>query len=215
MGNNILSLHEKCCGCSACMQACPKKCIIMKIDLEGFWYPKIKKSLCIDCHYCEKVCPVLHLLKKTDKTPVAYAAYSNEEYKRLNSSSGGIFTHLAEYILGEKGVVFGASFNEDYKSVKHILVENENDLGKLRGSKYLQSDINETYKIAKEKLDSGCLVLFTGTPCQIEGLICFLQKDYENLLLVDVVCHGVPSPKIWRDYLKKFGDSIKKVSFRD
>ena len=204
---------HNCCGCSACANACPKACIVLQSDEQGFLYPAVDGSVCIDCGLCEKVCPFLVSVEA--KHPLqAYAAINPSDSERLHSSSGGIFTMLMHETLNNRGVVFGAAFDKDW-NVCHISIEKKEDIPLLQGSKYVQSDMGCIYKSVKEYLKTGRKVLFSGTACQIAGLKGYLQKDYENLLLVDVVCHGVPSPKIWRDYLKKFGDSIKKVSFRD
>ncbi len=207
----------KCNGCYACYSICPKNCISMKDDSEGFWYPEIDKSKCIDCDLCEKVCPELHppILNKDE--PKAYAAYAKDENILLESSSGGMFTLLAHEILRKKGVVFGACFNESFEVI-HDYTETVEGLAKFRGSKYVESEIGETYSKAKDFLDNNRYVLFTGTPCQIAGIKSFLKKDYDNLLCVDIICHGVPSPKVWRKYLleqeRKIGSMVKKVSFR-
>lgn len=215
----MINIQEKskCCGCSACKNICPKDCISMISDNEGFLYPQVDTSKCVDCHLCEKVCPVLNSNHKLDER-TAYACYNNDETIRLQSSSGGIFTLLAETILSQGGVVFGASFDENF-NVVHTQVDNIENLSKLRGSKYVQSDINTTYKQAKDYLNQGRKVLFSGTPCQINGLSNYLQKSYDNLLLVDFICHGTPSPLVWNKYKnfksKEFSNnSINEISFR-
>ena len=192
---------EDCCGCEACRQVCPKHCIQMKADNEGFLYPHVDTSLCIDCHLCEKVCPVIN--QNESRKPVAvYAAKNKDEEIRRKSSSGGIFTLLAEKILSEGGVVFGVKFSNDWKVV-HDYTETVEGLDAFRGSKYVQSVIGDNFIKVKEFLGSGRKVLFSGTPCQIAGLKKFLRKEYENLLTVEVVCHGVPSPMVWQDYLNQ------------
>lgn len=197
----MISLAEKkdCCGCGACVQVCPKQCINMSADNEGFLYPQVDSSICIDCGLCEKVCPVIN--QNEPKEPlVVYAAKNNDEEIRLKSSSGGIFTLLAEKVIAEGGVVFGAKFDADW-NVVHDYTETVEGLAAFRGSKYVQSVIGDNYKIAKQFLCDGRKVLFSGTPCQIAGLKRYLRKEYDDLLTVDVVCHGVPSPMVWRDYL--------------
>lgn len=192
---------EQCVGCGACEQACPKNCITMEADSEGFLYPNIDKDKCIDCHICEQSCPVIN--SKQDKAecePKAFAAYCKDEAIREASSSGGIFTLLSEAILRQGGVVFGAAFDDD-GLVCHIAVDKPEDLHKLRGSKYLQSRTENTYSEAKAVLESGRPVLYSGTPCQIEGLRAFLKKEYDNLYTQDLICHGCPSPKLWKKYL--------------
>lgn len=212
---------KDCCGCSACVEACPKQCISFDEDCEGFRYPKVDLDLCIHCNLCEKVCPVINLPAKKEITKVS-AAINKDENVRLNSSSGGIFSIIAENVLQNGGVVFGAIFDENWE-VRHSYIENIEDLSKMRSSKYLQSRMESSYKDAQRFLKEGREVLFTGTPCQIAGLQRFLRREYDNLIAVDVICHGVPSPKVWRMYLKqlidekKIGPSIndiQKINFR-
>ena len=196
---NILDKKD-CCGCASCVQVCPKQCISMTEDYEGFLYPKVDSAACVDCGLCEKVCPVIN--QNEPREPLAvYAAMNSNEKIRLKSSSGGIFTLIAEQILADGGVVFGARFNENWQVI-HDYAETIEGLEAFRGSKYVQSVIADNYKYAKQFLLEGRNVLFSGTPCQIAGLKKFLRKEYENLLTVEVVCHGVPSPKVWRDYLQ-------------
>ena len=197
----MIDIKEKhnCCGCSACVLVCPKQCISMSADNEGFLYPQVDGAICIDCGLCDKVCPVIN--QEEPREPLAvYAAKNNNEEIRLKSSSGGIFTLLAEQIIAEGGVVFGARFNESWEVV-HDYTETIEGLEPFRGSKYVQSVIGDNFIKAKQFLKDGRKVLFSGTPCQIAGLKKFLRKEYENLLTVEVVCHGVPSPMVWRDYL--------------
>ena len=194
-----LKLKSDCCGCSACVQKCPKQCIFLKEDFEGFLYPEIDKEICIDCGLCEKVCPVIN--QNEPRKPLkVYAAKNKNEQIRLNSSSGGVFTLLAEHTIAQGGVVFGAKFNKDWEVI-HDYTETMDGIAAFRGSKYVQSRIGETYKLAEQFLKDGRKVLFIGTPCQIAGLKLFLRKEYDNLLTVDFVCHGVPSPKVFRMYL--------------
>lgn len=197
----MINIQEKynCCGCSACVQVCPKQCISMFADNEGFLYPQVDSAICIDCGLCEKVCPVIN--QNEPREPLAvYAAKNTNEEVRLKSSSGGIFTLLAEQVISEGGVVFGARFNESWEVV-HDYTETVEGLEPFRGSKYVQSVIGDNFNKTKQFLADGRKVLFSGTPCQIAGLKKFLRKEYENLLTVEVVCHGVPSPMVWRDYL--------------
>lgn len=197
----MIEILEKaaCCGCSACAEKCPKQCIRLKEDNEGFLYPQVDRDTCIDCGICEKVCPVINQSDERDSLHV-YAAKNRNEEIRLKSSSGGIFTLLAEETLKENGVVFGARFDENWE-VKHDCTETMEGLAAFRGSKYLQSRMEDSYKKAETFLKQGRKVLFSGSPCQIAGLRKFLRKEYENLLAVDFICHGVPSPKVWRMYL--------------
>ncbi len=209
---------SKCCGCHACFNKCPKNAIEMVEDEQGFKYPKIDKEKCINCGLCEKVCPIINKTKIQKNQSRAYACYNLNEETRLNSSSGGVFSLIAKEILNKNGVIFGATFNDDFL-VQHEYVENIEQLKKFRGSKYLQSSIGDTYKKAKEFLDNDRYVLFTGTPCQIEGLLSYLGKDYEKLYTQDIICHSAPSPKVWKKYLeyveKQNYKDLEKVNFRD
>lgn len=197
---NITDKH-KCCGCTACISVCPKGYISMSEDKEGFLYPIVDSVKCIDCGLCEKVCPVLHPLKN-EAEPLVYAAINNDESIRMQSSSGGIFTLLAEYVIENGGVVFGACFDRDW-NVVHDYTETKEGLAKFRGSKYVQSNVGNSFSQVKIFLDAGREVLFSGTPCQVAGLKNYLRKPYPNLLTVDLVCHGVPSPDVWRKYLQE------------
>ena len=198
---------SQCCGCNACVQICPKQCIRMQEDCEGFLYPLVNDDMCVDCKLCEKVCPIIN--QNEPRRPLkVYAAMHPDEDIRLNSSSGGIFTLLAEQIIDEGGVVFGARFDE-YWEVIHDYTETKEGLAVFRGSKYVQSRIGNTYQQAENFLKHGRKVMFTGTPCQIVGLKKFLRKDYPNLFTVEFVCHGVPSPLVWRKYLKETAEDIR------
>ena len=198
----MIEIQQKsnCCGCSACVQACTKKCITMREDEEGFLYPIVDKDSCIGCGLCEKVCPVINQSEKL--VPILVSAAKNpDEAVRLQSSSGGIFSMLAEKVIYEGGVVFGARFDENW-NVIHDYTTTIAELSLFRGSKYVQSIIGNSFIQARKFLIEGKKVLFSGTPCQIRALKLFLRRDYENLLTVDVVCHGVPSPGVWRSYLE-------------
>lgn len=211
--------HKKkseCCGCEACVQRCPKNCILLKEDEEGFLYPQVDVSACIECGLCEKVCPVIH--QNVPRKPLAvYAAKNPDEEIRRTSSSGGIFWLLVEQTIAAGGVVFGARFNEQWEVV-HTAVQTLEEAAAFRGSKYVQSHVGETFIEAEKCLKQGQQVLFSGTPCQIAGLHRFLGKDYENLLSVDIICHGVPSPGVFRWYLKeemqKVAQRATKIQFR-
>lgn len=208
-----------CCGCEACVQTCPKHCISFSEDTEGFRYPSVDKSTCIDCGLCEKVCPVINQAKEQVPLKV-FAAKNKVESELLSSSSGGLFIVIARKVIADGGVVFGARFDDDW-NVVHSYAETEEDLRPFMTSKYVQSRIGKTYSEAKDFLKAGRQVLFTGTPCQIAGLKRYLRRDYDNLLTVDVICHGVPSPMVWRRYLKEIKDNpsnemqIRSISFRD
>ena len=203
----------------------------MQSDEEGFLYPIVDTQKCIDCGLCENVCPIINRGKS--RSPInVFAAKNNNEEIRIKSSSGGIFTLLAEKIIIEGGVVFGAKFDKNW-DVKHGYTETIEGLAAFRGSKYVQSQIEDNYQKAEKFLKQGRKVLFSGTPCQIAGLKCFLRKEYENLTTIDFICHGVPSPGVWRKYLKetvihmcekktalpgsisKRNTHIESISFRD
>jgi coenzyme F420-reducing hydrogenase beta subunit len=211
----IAANRADCNGCEACANICPKKAITMVRDAEGFSYPKINHNLCIGCGRCDKVCPSLNFEPKViDAFPPTFAAiYPNEKVLR-QSSSGGIFSALSEMVLNNGGVVFGAGFDKNYR-VRHASVKALDKLKNLRGSKYVQSKIGEVYKQVKKALATS-LVLFTGTPCQCVGLKSFLGRDYDNLLTVEIICKGVPSPALWESYIDKLGyaHEIKQVNFR-
>lgn len=207
---------SKCSGCHACFNICPKDAITMVGDENGFKYPQIDENLCVHCNLCKKVCPVLKDIKKENDIHT-YACINKDDNVRKNSSSGGVFYLLAENILSKNGVVFGARYNDEF-DVVHDYIENVNDIHLFQGSKYVQSTIHDSFKKAKKFLDSNRLVLFTGTPCQIEGLLSYLQKDYSNLITQDIVCHGVPSPKLFKLYKENikqiYKDDITKINFR-
>lgn len=210
-----IKCKKNCCGCNACVQICPKNCITMIEDREGFLYPQVNRSICISCGLCEKACPILN--EKEGQFLVSYAAYAINDELRKKSSSGAIFSLCAEEVLKQHGVVFGAAFDENFE-VHHIGVDNKEDLRKLQGSKYAQSRIKETYKEVQTYLKSGRIVLYSGVSCQIAGLKNFLGKEYDNLYTIDVLCHGVPSPKVWRAYWKELEKDFGKgdsVTFRD
>lgn len=214
----IKKVHKaQCCGCEACLQVCPRQCISMQEDREGFLYPSVDEQSCVDCALCESVCPALH--PGTSSLPLEVLAVRNPDREVLRkSSSGGLFAALAGQVLGRGGVVFGAAFRPDFLSLHHTAVEAEEDLPALMGSKYLQSRMDGSFLAAKSFLEAGRPVLFCGTSCQIKALKLFLRKDYENLLAVDFICHGVPSPAVWRSYLGELlpeGQKPRSVSFRD
>lgn len=209
---------KDCCGCWACENICPKSCISMVEDNEGFRYPHVDDDNCIDCHLCEKVCPIINSKPQEEFLQKGFLLQYKDEEILLDSTSGGAYTALAKLVLSQQGVVFGVAFNENNEA-QHICVENEEELWKFRNSKYVQSLIGHTYNYAKSFLNEGRLVLFSGTPCQIEGLLSFLRREYNNLITVDVVCRAVPSPKVLRKYLeyraKDYGYSLTNIKFRD
>lgn len=216
-----ISKKKKCCGCSACASVCPKSCISMESDEEGFLYPSVDKESCINCHLCEKVCPFLNANEKSKRKCKVFAAINNDNAVRLASSSGGVFSELAKAVIEKGGCVYGARFTDSW-NVAHVCIEEANDISLLRKSKYVQSVIGESYKDAKAQLKKGRLVLFSGTSCQIAGLTHFLGKDYDNLITVEILCHGAPSLKVWNLYLKEYLGShhyeiadVASISFRD
>ena len=208
--------HSKCSGCGTCFNKCPIGAIQILPDKEGFLMPVINEDKCTNCGLCAKVCPALNEKKnKNLSNPKCYAVMASDEI-RAKSSSGGIFTLLAEQVLDKGGYVCGASYNEDW-TVSHIIVDNKEDLSLLRGSKYLQSSTEKCFVNIKKLLNQGNQVLFSGTPCQVAGLNSFLVKPYDNLLTVELLCHGTPSYKTFRKYLDENFDisKIKRVDFRD
>lgn len=211
---------SRCSGCSACQAVCPKSCVALVADEEGFAYPKVDRALCVDCGKCEAVCPILNAAVKPSPPPPgpdAFAAYNRDGATREKSSSGGLFYLLAREIIKKGGVVFGAKFDDDFRVV-HDYAETLDGVEAFQGSKYVQSDVGATFKRAKEFLKEGRAVLFTGTPCQIGGLKAFLGKEYDNLYCQDIICHGVPSPKIWKKYVEfregKSASKTRRIFFR-
>lgn len=209
-----LNRKQDCCGCTACASICTKKCIRMKEDNEGFLYPVTDTTLCVNCNACNNVCPVIN--KKDRRTPLqSYAAINKNFETLLKSSSGGVFSSLAEYVLYQGGIVFGAVWVEG--KVVHTYIDNLDELYRMRGSKYVQSDLKDSFSQARQFLNEGRQVLFSGTPCEIGGLKSYLRKEYDNLLTVDVACHGAPSPKVLSLYLSelktKYGNDVK-LDFR-
>lgn len=199
--SNILSTEHLCLECRACEQICSKYAISMQENAEGFSYPKIDMDKCVDCGLCVKVCPAIHADDIKSKSCDVYAAQLKDKIILKKSSSGGVFSLIAEHIIGSGGIVFGAAWDE-HLQLRHIGVDTIGDLQKLRGSKYVHSDIGNTFVQARDNLKTGRLVYFTGTPCQIAGLKLFLRKDYTNLITSDLVCHGTPSQKLFNLFVK-------------
>lgn len=208
-----------CCGCEACLQTCPTHCIEMIADQEGFPLPKVDLNKCMDCGKCSKVCPAI--VKTPKISPVAGYAYRTKDEELLRkTSSGGFFTAAAEKVLSRGGVVFGAAFNAK-NEVVHTYIESPDELDSLRRSKYVQSRIGNTFVDCRRFLDAGRLVLFCGTPCQVKALNLFLGKKYDCLVTIDFVCHGVPSPGVFKRYLEELAhekgggiNDLHEINFR-
>lgn len=210
----------KCCGCTACASICPKKCINMKPDEEGFLYPEVDKSSCVDCHLCEKVCPVLNKVDTSGELPDSCAVRAKNIDTVMNSTSGGFFTPFANWIKERNGVICAAAYDNEFR-VGHLIIDTKKEeipFDRIRGSKYVQSDLNNCYVIIKELISQGRMVGFIGTTCQVAGLKAYIG-DSENLITIDLVCHGTPSPKLWDKYLKyqreRYKSDIKEISFRN
>lgn len=208
---------QTCTGCGACAARCPQRAIRMEIGEEGFVWPVVDTDKCVGCGLCARICPAEHPVCENAEKPECLAAAAADELRR-DSSSGAVFPLLAERVLQEGGTVFGAARDED-GTVRHIGVDDLDGLRKLKSSKYVQSETGNCYRQAEELLKAGREVLFSGTPCQIAGLNAFLGRKYDNLLTVDVVCHGVPSPLAFRRYAEELTEEGKKkvlaVNFRD
>lgn len=210
---------ENCCGCTACMSICPEQAIAMNADEEGFLYPVINENLCIKCDLCKQICPFHdnYRVNGNYDHPQVYAAKHRNNEVRMNSSSGGVFTAISDYILGVDGIIYGAAFDKNF-IVRHQKAETAEERNKFRGSKYVQSNLTGVFGEIKNELKKGRTVLFTGTPCQNAGLRSYLGESYDNLFLCDLVCHGTPSPLIFESYIKycekKNKSSIKQYYFR-
>ena len=213
------NFNKDCCGCRACVEICPKQCITMETNNKGFYVPKVDLANCVDCHLCEKICPVLNVAKRVNSDQKLYCAYNNEEEIREKGSSGSIFYIVAEYVIEQGGCVCGAAF-QDKLQLKHIMVDKLEDLYPLMKSKYLQSNTNGIFKQVRNELKKNRLVLFVGTPCQVQALYNFLgHKFYENLILIDFICHGVPSQELFdrciQAYERRNNCEIIDFSFRE
>lgn len=197
---NIYPNHKlECCGCTACVSSCPRKCIEIIKDELGLEYPVVNDDSCIECGICSRVCPFINVYEYA-KPMNCYAAMNNDDIVRLNSSSGGVFYAIASKIISEGGIVFGVVFDESL-NVKHVWSETIDGILPMMGSKYLQSRIEDSYQNVKIFLERGRIVLFTGTPCQVAGLNHYLGKAYDKLHTIEVICHGVPSPAVWQSYM--------------
>ena len=216
MKDNIIVVEkENCYGCHACSNICPTGAITMSTDEEGFYYPVVNDELCVNCKKCLDVCPHIHPPKK-NTLKKAFACYAKNEEEHLSSSSGGFFSVIARKCINNNGVVFGAAF-DDKLEVHHIKASSLEDIHKLKGTKYIQSKLGDIFIDVRNELHTGRKVLFSGTPCQIAALKNFLGDEYENLICIDLICHGVPSPLVWKRYLNEnFGeDNVVMMQFRN
>lgn len=217
MGKNIGLVDKACVGCRSCEQVCPVSCISFMADKEGFLYPQINTSECIQCGKCLMHCPVLEKKGRQNAKDV-YGVKNRNRKKMMQSASGGLSDLAAQYILSQNGCVFGCAYDEELR-VRHIEITDRNDLYKIQSSKYVQSDLGKCYTDIKKRLECGKIVLFTGTPCQVGGLYSYLgEENRENLYTIDLICHGVPSPLFFEKYLeyqkKKLGEEIEYYNFR-
>lgn len=215
----MIEIKEKknCCGCTACSEICPSKCLVMKGDKDGFVYPVIDTDKCVNCGLCERVCPMINYQIPNHKT-LAFGAINKNESIRRDSSSGGVFYLLCEYVIKNNGVVFGAAFDKDF-NVYHTCSDTLDGCKKFMGSKYIPSMIGNSYKKAKQYLKDNRVVLFTGTPCQIAGLYSYLGEwqKHENLITQDIICHSVPSPNKWNEFKSSISNNkqITNIQFRN
>ncbi len=221
MKNSCVQVQDKhlCCGCEGCANACPKDAITFAEDEYGFIYPLVDKDVCIDCGKCVKVCPILGEEKNKERPIRAYAAVNKAISVLQQSSSGGVFSAVAGYVLGRGGAVCGCVLDEKLRAI-HICTEKETDIVRMRGSKYVQSNIGNVFREVAERIKNGQMVLFTGTPCQVAALYSVLgNKACENLITMDLVCHGVPSARMFKKYIeyleKKHHKKIVKFKFRN
>ena len=209
---------EMCCGCTACYSICARNAISMQPDGEGFLYPVISSELCVDCKLCEKICPMYHEVNSGTDKRVSYVIRAKDKQTVKESTSGGFVTPFAHWVLNHGGVICGAVFDDRYQVI-HQFISCDNDVKKLRGSKYVQSDLNECFSKIENFLKQGKIVAFVGTTCQVYGLKAYLMKDYKKLITIDLVCHGTPSPKLWDKYLTekklKYNAEITSVAFRN
>lgn len=214
----VYKSNKDCCGCEACANICPEQAITMRLDMYGFIYPVINRDLCVDCGLCRKICAFQNIPITSDKPLATYAATNKSTDVMINSSSGGLFSALATVVFEQNGVVFGCAWNSNMKP-EHICIDKPLEIKKLQGSKYVQSRIKNAYIQVQRYLENGKYVLFTGTPCQIAALKSFLNKNYDNLITADLICHGVPSQAFFKDYINQLEDKLKgkiiDFNFRD
>ncbi len=209
--NNVS--HKICTGCASCMNICPADAILMWENGEGFLMPHVDNGKCLDCGKCVEICPVLHPSYANNPNPDCYAFRASDDIRDL-SSSGGVFPVLARHILDEEGYVAGAVYDAGARRIRHILGNSQDAVAKMRGSKYVQSDINHVYRQIRELLAAGKKALFTGAPCQVAGLYAFLGKSCDSLFTADIVCHGVPSQKILNMHLDEIGQNREIINIR-
>lgn len=218
IANNIMLPYETCVGCSACMEICPKHCISMIPDDKGFLRPQIDVSQCIGCRSCLRVCQAEHPIDRNPAPNTVLAAQIKDKTALKNSSSGGIAWLLSKIIIQRGGVVYGACF-DDKMIVRHQRIATEDELNKLQGSKYVQSDLSKIYSSIKQDLQAGLIVLFIGTPCQIGAIRKIFNHKYECLITCDLICHSVSSPRLFADHIKvieeSFGKKVVDYRFRD
>lgn len=219
MEREIECIGTDCCGCEACCNSCPVDAINMHEDTEGFFYPQIDRAKCIGCGKCDKACPIIsksYSVYRFEK-PEVIAAWNRDDKIRIKSSSGGIFTALARNVFSKEGIVVGASFDKALELI-HKCTQDENELEGLRGAKYIQSRIGNCYKKVETELKQGKIVMFSGTPCQVKGLYNYLGEDYENLMTCDLICHGVPSKKVFskviEHYENMYNSRVNMINFR-
>lgn len=212
----VLAKHDRCTGCGACMSGCPRDAIAMERDKEGFAYPAVDADACVRCGHCTAICPILQG-REPKPLPAVFAAWNRDDGIRRDSTSGGAFSALADYVLEGGGIVFGAAFDGN-QHLRHVACFRKEDLWRLRGAKYVQSDLGETFRDIKKALETRT-VLFSGTPCQVDGLYRYLGRRPENLITCDLVCHGVPSPGVWEDMARSIEQrrhkGLQAVRFRN
>lgn len=212
----MLAENTQCTGCGSCSLVCPKSCISMEKNMKGFMHPIIDNELCVSCKRCEKVCPILNKLPSNSSTAF-WAAKNSDAIVRKSSSSGGVFSALAKYCIKQGGIVCAAMYDDDY-NVIHTVSNNLSTIGKFQGAKYAQSYAAAHFQYIEQLLKENCRVLFVGTPCQVAGLKAFLGKEYNNLILVDMICHGVPSPMVWKRYIQelenKYSSKLIDINMR-